>query len=75
MRRLYDLYSYSLLPRIGTLVARDATGVYTYLPDSIRAFPGQEKLAAMFRAAGFVDVRYRNLSGGIVAIHTGTKPI
>lgn len=75
MRRLYDLYSYRLLPRLGTAVSHDATGVYTYLPDSIRAFPDQEKLAAMFRVAGFQDVRYRNLSGGIVAIHTGTRPV
>ncbi len=75
LQRMYDLYSYALLPRIGRWVARDATGVYDYLPDSIRAFPDQERLKKLFQAAGFQDVAYRNLSGGIVAIHTGTRPI
>jgi demethylmenaquinone methyltransferase/2-methoxy-6-polyprenyl-1,4-benzoquinol methylase len=71
--RLYDWYSFSLLPRIGTLVARDKTGVYEYLPASIRAFPDQERLSHLLREAGFQHVAYRNLSGGIVAIHIATK--
>ena len=45
---------------------------YTYLPASVRRFPGPDELAALMRAAGFEDVRYRLLAGGIVALHTGT---
>ena len=71
--RLYDWYSFSLLPRIGTLVARDKTGVYEYLPASIRAFPDQERLSHLLREAGFRHIEYRNLSGGIVAIHVAIK--
>lgn len=71
--RLYDWYSFTLLPRIGTLVARDKTGVYEYLPASIRTFPDQERLSQLLREAGFRHVEYRNLSGGIVAIHVATK--
>ena len=71
--RLYDWYSFSLLPRIGTLVAQDRTGVYRYLPASIRAFPDQEGLKALLLKAGFRQVEYHNLSGGIVAIHVAIK--
>jgi demethylmenaquinone methyltransferase/2-methoxy-6-polyprenyl-1,4-benzoquinol methylase len=70
---LYDWYSFQLLPRIGTLVARDKTGVYRYLPASIRAFPDQEGLKELLLKAGFRQVEYQNLSGGIVAIHVATK--
>jgi demethylmenaquinone methyltransferase/2-methoxy-6-polyprenyl-1,4-benzoquinol methylase len=73
LRSLYDWYSFSLLPAIGTLVARDKTGVYEYLPASIRTFPGQEGLKAQLLDAGFREVTYRNLTGGIVAIHVATK--
>lgn len=73
LQRLYDWYSFSLLPWIGTLVARDRTGVYRYLPASIRAFPDQEGLKARLLAAGFSRVDYQNLSGGIVAIHVAVK--
>jgi demethylmenaquinone methyltransferase/2-methoxy-6-polyprenyl-1,4-benzoquinol methylase len=71
--RLYDWYSFTLLPRIGTLVARDKTGVYQYLPASIRTFPDQERLRMLLRETGFRQVEYYNLSGGIVAIHVATK--
>ena len=71
--RLYDWYSFSLLPRIGTFVAGDRTGVYRYLPASIRAFPDQEGLKSLMLKAGFSRVDYHNLSGGIVAIHVATK--
>jgi demethylmenaquinone methyltransferase/2-methoxy-6-polyprenyl-1,4-benzoquinol methylase len=71
--RLYDWYSFSLLPRIGTWVARDRTGVYRYLPASIRAFPDQEALNDLLLKAGFQRAEYENLSGGIVAIHVATK--
>jgi len=73
LRGLYDWYSFRLLPWIGTKVARDRTGVYEYLPASIRTFPDQERLATLLREAGFRQVEYRNLTGGIVAIHIATK--
>ncbi|MGH7235761.1 MAG: class I SAM-dependent methyltransferase, partial [Nitrospiraceae bacterium] len=72
-RALYDWYSLTLLPRIGTFVARDKTGVYRYLPDSIRTFPDQEALKDLLLKAGFRQVEYQNLSGGIVAIHVAVK--
>lgn len=71
--RLYDWYSFRLLPWIGTTVSGDRTGVYRYLPDSIRVFPDQEQLSQLLREAGFQHVEYQNLSGGIVAIHVATK--
>ena len=70
--RVYDLYSFNVLPRIGQLVARDRES-YQYLVESIRRFPPQEELAQMMRAAGFERVSYRNLSGGIAAIHSGWR--
>jgi len=73
LRTLYDWYSFHLLPKIGTWVAKDHTDVYEYLPASIRAFPDQERLASMLRQANFSYVEYRNLSGGIVAIHVAVK--
>ena len=74
LRKLYDFYSFRLLPKIGTWVSRDKTGIYQYLPDSIRTFPNQEALKQAVQAAGFMPVHYQNLAGGIVAIHTGTRP-
>lgn len=73
LRALYDWYSFKLLPWIGTKVARDTTGVYEYLPASIRTFPDQERLCQVIREAGFRDVSYKNLTGGIVAIHKAVK--
>jgi demethylmenaquinone methyltransferase/2-methoxy-6-polyprenyl-1,4-benzoquinol methylase len=73
MRKLYDWYSFRLLPWIGTTVAKDGTGVYEYLPASIRTFPDQNHLCELLCSAGFQQVKYRNLSGGIVAIHTAIK--
>lgn len=73
LRRLYDWYSFSLLPWIGTKVSGDTTGVYQYLPASIRAFPDQEALVQEMRKAGFSCVDYYNLTGGIVAIHVAVK--
>ncbi|WP_135467137.1 class I SAM-dependent methyltransferase [Crenalkalicoccus roseus] len=69
---LYDAWSFGVLPRLGARVARDAES-YRYLAESIRNFPDQESLAAMMRAAGLERVGWRNLSGGIVAIHTGWR--
>jgi demethylmenaquinone methyltransferase/2-methoxy-6-polyprenyl-1,4-benzoquinol methylase len=73
LRALYDWYSFKLLPWIGTKVARDTTGVYEYLPASIRTFPDQERLCQVLRDAGFRQVSYRNLTGGIVAVHVAVK--
>ena len=74
-RKLYDLYSFTLLPKIGAWVSKDKTGIYQYLPDSIRAFPNQENFKKTIESAGFKPVRYQNLVGGIVAIHTGVRPL
>ncbi len=73
LRRLYDWYSFTLLPWIGTRVSGDTTGVYQYLPASIRSFPDQNGLARLLREVGFQKVEYHNLSGGIVAIHVAVK--
>jgi len=72
LRRLYDRYSFDILPRIGAMVAgnRDA---YQYLVESIRKFPPQEDLASRMRVAGLDQVRYRNFSGGIAALHSGWR--
>ncbi len=69
---VYDAWSFGVLPRLGRAVAGDADS-YQYLAESIRTFPDQEALAAMMRAAGLSRVRYRNLTGGIAAIHTGWR--
>jgi len=61
-----------VLPRVGRVVAGDADS-YTYLAESIRMFPDQETLAEMMRAAGMKRVGFENLSGGIVAIHSGWR--
>lgn len=70
LRPAYDLYSFNVLPLIGKIVARDKDS-YRYLAESIRMHPDQETLLGMMRDAGFERCRYRNLAGGIVALHTG----
>ncbi len=72
LRPAYDWYSFAVIPALGRLVAGDADS-YRYLVESIRVHPGQEELAAMMREAGFEDVRWHNLSGGIVALHIGFR--
>ena len=72
-RKFYDFYSFSLLPKIGSWVSKDQTGIYDYLPDSIRKFPNQDAFKQRIEAIGFKNVSYRNLSGGIVAIHIGLR--
>ncbi len=69
---IYDAWSFRVLPEIGARVAKDRES-YEYLAESIRRFPDQETLAGMMRAAGLERVAYRNLSGGIVAIHSGWR--
>lgn len=68
--QVYRAYSSSVLPALGAVVTRDADS-YRYLAESIARFPPQDSFAAMLRQAGMAQVRYRNLSGGIVAIHSG----
>jgi demethylmenaquinone methyltransferase/2-methoxy-6-polyprenyl-1,4-benzoquinol methylase len=71
-RPIYDFHSFNVLPRLGQLFANDADS-YRYLAESIRRHPPQDELKAMMDAAGFARTRYRNLNGGIVAVHTGYK--
>ncbi|RZU99503.1 class I SAM-dependent methyltransferase [Spiribacter vilamensis] len=70
LQPVYDLYSFRMLPLMGHLVAQDADS-YRYLAESIRQHPDQETLKAMMETAGFEDVDYINLSGGVVALHHG----
>ncbi len=72
MQKVYDLYSFNVIPRMGKLIANDSDS-YQYLVESIRKFPDQETFAAMIREAGFENVSYRNLSMGIAALHSGWK--
>jgi len=72
IEKLYDLYSFKLLPLMGRLVAKDEAS-YRYLAESIRMHPAQEELAQMMRSAGFERAEFFNLTAGVVAIHRGTK--
>jgi demethylmenaquinone methyltransferase / 2-methoxy-6-polyprenyl-1,4-benzoquinol methylase len=72
LNRLYDAYSFNVLPRLGKLVANDEAS-YRYLVESIRRHPAQETLKGMMEQAGLERVHYFNLSGGIVALHKGYK--
>ena len=71
-RPIYDFHSFKVLPRLGKLFARDADS-YQYLAESIRKHPDQETLQSMMVDAGFARCTHRNLSGGIVAIHSGYR--
>ncbi|MBE9609046.1 bifunctional demethylmenaquinone methyltransferase/2-methoxy-6-polyprenyl-1,4-benzoquinol methylase UbiE [Chitinilyticum piscinae] len=72
LKPAYDLYSFKLLPFMGKLVANDADS-YQYLAESIRMHPDQETLKQMMLDAGFGRVDYHNMTGGVVALHKGTK--
>lgn len=72
MQRAYDRYSFNVIPLMGQVIANDRAS-YQYLVESIRKFPDQETFAAMIRQAGFAQVKYRNLSLGITALHSGWK--
>jgi demethylmenaquinone methyltransferase/2-methoxy-6-polyprenyl-1,4-benzoquinol methylase len=72
LSKIYDAYSFKLLPRLGQLIAKDEAS-YRYLAESIRMHPPQEELAAMMRAAGLERCRYLNLLGGVVALHSGMR--
>ena len=72
MADLYDLYSFKVLPALGAVVAGDREA-YQYLAESIRRFPPQDELAGMMERAGLAQVRYRNLTGGVAALHSGWR--
>lgn len=71
-KALFNFYFTCVLPRIGGMVS-GSRGAYEYLPDSVSKFPDQKNLAKMMQKAGFNEVEYRNLTGGIAAIHTGVR--
>ena len=72
LSKVYDAYSFSALPAMGKLITDDADS-YRYLAESIRKHPDQQSLLEMVEDAGFVDCRYHNMTGGIVAVHRGIK--
>ena len=72
LAKIYDFYSFKILPEIGEIVAKDRDS-YQYLAESIRKHPNQQKLKGMLEKAGFELCKVENMSGGIVAIHTGYK--
>ncbi|APX22647.1 MAG: bifunctional demethylmenaquinone methyltransferase/2-methoxy-6-polyprenyl-1,4-benzoquinol methylase UbiE [Rhodobacteraceae bacterium] len=72
MQKVYDLYSFNIIPRMGQMIANDRDS-YQYLVESIRKFPDQETFLGMVRAAGFENAKYRNLSMGIACLHSGWK--
>jgi len=72
LKPIYDAYSFSVLPKLGKLIAGDSDS-YRYLAESIRRHPDQNTLKGMMEEAKFLNVRYHNLTGGIVALHQGVK--
>lgn len=72
LTKIYDWYSFKVLPRLGKLVANDSSS-YQYLAESIRLHPSQDELKAMMHKGGFGHVDYHNLSGGVVALHVGIR--
>lgn len=72
LESIYDAYSFKVIPWLGEKIGKDRAA-YQYLVESIRTFPTQDQFASMIKAAGFSRVEYTNLSGGIVAIHSGYK--
>ncbi len=72
MQWAYDRYSFNLIPKMGQVIAGDIES-YQYLVESIRKFPNQERFATMIRDAGFSQVKYRNLTFGVAALHSGWK--
>ena len=73
LREIYDIYSFEIIPKLGEIVLSSEES-YHYLAESIRMHPNQEELKDLFEECGFENCNYENLTNGIVAIHTGTKP-
>ena len=74
VRALYGLYFRNVLPILGGAVS-GSLSAYTYLPASVQKFPDQSQLALLMRQAGFEQVQYENLTGGVAALHLGRKPL
>jgi demethylmenaquinone methyltransferase/2-methoxy-6-polyprenyl-1,4-benzoquinol methylase len=72
MQKMYDVYSFNVIPFIGEKVTHDRAA-YQYLVESIRKFPKQEKFAGLIKSVGFGNVTYRNMTHGVVALHSGRK--
>lgn len=72
LQRIYDKYSFNVIPKIGQLVLNDKDS-YQYLVESIRKFPPQDKFKKMIEEAGFKNAKYQNLTAGVAAIHSGVK--
>ncbi|MEE9426682.1 MAG: bifunctional demethylmenaquinone methyltransferase/2-methoxy-6-polyprenyl-1,4-benzoquinol methylase UbiE [Paracoccaceae bacterium] len=72
MQKAYDLYSFNMIPQLGKLIAGDRDS-YQYLVESIRKFPDQDRFAEMIRDAGFEQIKYRNMTMGVAALHSGWK--
>lgn len=72
LQKLYDLYSFNVIPQMGKMIVGDRDS-YQYLVESIRKFPDQETFLAMIRDAGFENAKYRNLTMGVTALHSGWK--
>ena len=72
LEKVYDWYSFKVLPRLGKLIAGDDAS-YRYLAESIRMHPGQEELKALMKQSGFGHVDFHNMSAGVVALHVGIK--
>lgn len=72
LRKAYDLYSFNVIPKLGEFIAKDRAS-YQYLVESIRMHPDQASLKSHMKEAGYEDVSYHNLTGGIVALHKGWK--
>ena len=73
LREIYDLYSFEVIPKLGSLIAQSEES-YLYLAESIKMHPNQEELKVLFEECGFENCNYENLTNGIVAIHTVTNP-
>ena len=73
LSKIYDTYSFNILPKLGKLFADDAES-YQYLAESIRMHPDQQTLMAMMNDAGFTNTDFHNMTGGVVALHRGVKP-
>jgi len=72
-KKIYDLYLYKFIPFLGRLVYGQK-GPYDYLPESLKTYPAQDELAKIYEDVGFVNVRYHELTGGVIVVHMGEKP-
>jgi len=72
LEKIYDWYSFNILPKLGALVAKDESS-YRYLAESIRMHPDQESLRSLMKSCGFGHVDVHNLTAGVVALHVGIK--